>query len=495
MSNQTSHQGFYGIYRVLFDTISQSEYYATAPHGEPALSTPPSHYPSFGISTTSYDAPESGLRSFYNAYLNFSSRRAFAEVDKYRLSDAPDRRVKRLMEKENKRARDDARREYNDAVRNLAQFVKKRDPRFLTSQSKDPLKVQQLERERQRNKLRQAAVEAAKEREANARQFQAQSWQRVDAEISDDDSDEDDEENADDGGSGADGSDADFVEDDTNGSLDGRSEDGIGDETEDDEINDFFCPACEKQFASQGAWDNHEQSKKHLKNMQRLKKQMQAEDSELGLSGGVAGVDLTGSSTPSGPPDVEGEDGLPRMSNKEKKRLKKKFGIDLHAALDDAADLEPAPLETSEKSEHRRATQETPPADSVTTEGDEAGHSNDVEELALDRAETPAAEDRQQQAETKPELSKREKRRMKEAAKKASGTSTPGEVRKYWIHYPESTAVKESDIGTFKQSCNVCGATFPSRSKLFDHIAEEGHAAAREVTSKGKASSKKGKKR
>ncbi len=67
--------------------------------------------------------------------MNFQSRKSFGWSDKYDLRDAPDRRVKRLMEKENKRARDAAKREYNDAVRSLAAFIRKRDPRYKKFQS------------------------------------------------------------------------------------------------------------------------------------------------------------------------------------------------------------------------------------------------------------------------------------------------------------------------------------------------------------------------
>lgn len=38
-------------------------------------------------------------------------------MDKWKLSDAPSRFVRRQMEKENKKARDTGRKEYNDTVR------------------------------------------------------------------------------------------------------------------------------------------------------------------------------------------------------------------------------------------------------------------------------------------------------------------------------------------------------------------------------------------
>ena len=178
---------FYAIYRTLFDTINESEIYAVAPAGEPGLAAPPVKYPSFGNSYMQYDASDGTLKKFYAAFLNFSSRRPFNEVDQYRLQDAPDRRVRRLMEKENKRARDDARKDYNEAVRSLASFLKKRDPRFLNSTSSDPLRVKQLEKQKLQASLRDAALQAAKKREENAKNYQEQAWQRVPTEDSEED--------------------------------------------------------------------------------------------------------------------------------------------------------------------------------------------------------------------------------------------------------------------------------------------------------------------
>jgi len=66
-------------------------------------------------------------------------------------------------------------------------------------------------------------------------------------------------------------------------------------------------------------------------------------------------------------------------------------------------------------------------------------------------------------------LSKREKRRAREAAKK--------------------TRESEAKSGC---ACNVCGETFESRTKLFEHINLEGHALANPRD--GETTKKKGKK-
>ena len=49
--------------------------------------------------------------------MGFSTVKSFSWRDQWRYSEAPDRRVKRAMEKDNKRHRDAGRREFNDTVK------------------------------------------------------------------------------------------------------------------------------------------------------------------------------------------------------------------------------------------------------------------------------------------------------------------------------------------------------------------------------------------
>jgi len=60
---------------------------------------------------------------------------------------------------------------------------------------------------------------------------------------------------------------------------------------------------------------------------------------------------------------------------------------------------------------------------------------------------------------------KREKRRAREAAKKAQEA--------------------ENTVKTDPETCNVCGEVFPSRTKLFAHIKDSGHALAEPNGNKG----------
>ena len=97
-------------------------------------------FPSFGYSTWPWviktDRLDPGdAKSFYDVWLYFATSKQFSWAEQWNLSEAPDRRTRRcesfllrethktssildrLMERDNKKAREDMRRDFNDAVR------------------------------------------------------------------------------------------------------------------------------------------------------------------------------------------------------------------------------------------------------------------------------------------------------------------------------------------------------------------------------------------
>lgn len=115
---------------------------------------------SFGDSRSVY-SNRSPLGMFYTAFIGFSTAKSFSYLDKWRLPDAPNRQVRRAMEKDNKKARDGGRRLFNDTVRNLAQYVRKRDPRyksFVNAEQQKREEKAQREMEKEKEKKQQAPV-------------------------------------------------------------------------------------------------------------------------------------------------------------------------------------------------------------------------------------------------------------------------------------------------------------------------------------------------
>merc|ERR1712179_262766 len=84
------------------------------------------NYPTFGDT----DSPDEVWQEFYAFFSCYATTRTYTWLDKYDTRHAENRRVSRLMEKENKKVRDTAKKERNDAVRELVKFIRKRDKRI-----------------------------------------------------------------------------------------------------------------------------------------------------------------------------------------------------------------------------------------------------------------------------------------------------------------------------------------------------------------------------
>ncbi|KAL9038838.1 MAG: hypothetical protein Q9214_005124, partial [Letrouitia sp. 1 TL-2023] len=224
--------GFFSTLRELFDKLAQEENFATEYQD---LDQP--FYPSFGQSG---DELVPTVRSFYAVWTSFSTKKTFSWKEVYRYSEAPDRRVRRMMEKENKRFREEGVREFNDAVRSLVAFVKKRDPRFKNQS--------QNESERQKALRDAASAQAARSRAANKARttldYEQPGWART-SQFEDIEKTTDDEEQP---------------------------------------RDQFECVICHKIFKSEKQYEAHEKSKKHLKSTQKIRKEMEKEHRDLHLA-------------------------------------------------------------------------------------------------------------------------------------------------------------------------------------------------------------------
>lgn len=224
--------GFFGSLRELFDQLAAEET-ALGDHGDRY----PVSYPAFGTSTSDY---EDVVKPFYSGWTGFSTRKTFSWKDKYRLPDAPDRRVRRLMEKENKKCRDDAIRDFNDSVRFLVGFSRKRDPRFLPNT--------QSHADRQKALRDTVAAQAARSRAANHEKLVESvvaEWVQADRENED--------------------------------------VDDMFDSEEETPAEQIECVVCNKVFKSENQYDAHEKSKKHIKAVQQLRREMRKENRDLDL--------------------------------------------------------------------------------------------------------------------------------------------------------------------------------------------------------------------
>ncbi|CZR57397.1 related to dnaJ-like proteins [Phialocephala subalpina] len=223
--------GFYGSLRDTFASLAKEEDRACDWEG-----LEPVDYPDFGSAEDDY---EDVVKPFYRVWINFSTKKTFSWRDAYRASDAPDRGTRRLIEKENRRLREEGIREFNDAIRALVTFVRKRDPRYLPNS--------QTEADRQKILRDAAAAQAARSRAANQAKLEKHvvpDWAQ---------SREPDEQ-------------------DTS-------------ESEESEVEHIECVVCGKTFKSEKQYEAHEKSKKHIKAVQQLQREMRKENDRLDLNG------------------------------------------------------------------------------------------------------------------------------------------------------------------------------------------------------------------
>lgn len=145
--------GFFAVYEAVFHSLVEQE-------SEKAGSRKTSKYPKFGMSSSSNE----DVLYFYAQWENYVSEMTFAWADKYNVLEAPNRQVKRAIEKENSKSRDSARKEWIANVRSLVSFVKKRDPRFIAIETEKANRkkeeesrkaAQKAEEQRRRKELRE----------------------------------------------------------------------------------------------------------------------------------------------------------------------------------------------------------------------------------------------------------------------------------------------------------------------------------------------------
>jgi DnaJ family protein A protein 5 len=429
--------GFFGFLRETFEQLAREE--AAAAHWE---GTDLPDYPSFGHKDDAYeDVP----KSFYAVWMSFSTRKTFAWCDKYRLSEAPDRRYRRQMEKENLRFREQGIREFNDSVRTLVAFVRKRDPRYTPNT--------QTEAERQKVLRDAAAAQAARARAANhvnLDETQIPDWAKT-------------------------------IQKDENEGVLGESESEV------EEV--YECVACKKTFKSEKQWDAHEKSKKHQKAVYALRKKMQKENANLILQS----EPNSGDDTP-----LDAEDYEPLPEDQYTMMEDEPLPHEKYPIMDDDAAEEMNSLSLSDHSSAFE-DEETAPSVHNTTASEETLAQTAETIDSSDDEYAPASQVKARLAPSPPKL---ETEATRLVDKDSDSDTTPSvQVRKQGKAAQKRAkkaavaAAVSAEQEESKFNCVTCGAMFPSKTKLHQHIKETKHAALKSVTSAGgNAKGKKGKK-
>lgn len=384
-------------------------------------------YPEFGTKEDDY---EDIVRPFYSVWSSFSTKKSYSWKDQYRLSDAPDRRIRRLMEKENQKLRDEAIAEYNDAIRSLVAFVRKRDPRVQNNQKSDA--------ERQRILRDSAAAQAARAKAKRQQELEKNASSGISAWAQSRPKD--------------------------------KYEGGFSSESEVEE-HQYECVVCDKTFKSEAQFYAHEKSKKHTKLLKELKRKMKKEGEDLdpglepksewtqpveGLAEDVSDVEENG--TQKSAPDSD--------ANREEQSQSKRGGKDSFSKTNAFGPVLASEESSKSDGDDGDDDDDDDENDNGNDEDDYAPRATIASRLRDDNIDEVTAETTSVTLDDTPTV---------------SGADTPSKqkIGKAKQRRAKKAAQKESIEATSasEMTCAVCKAEFPSKTKLFDHIKREGHAA------------------
>ena len=462
-------QGFYAVYANVFEIITKED--AEFADGQDL------EVPEFGTSTSDY---EEVVQPFYAYWQSYSTLKSYVWLEKYDLREAPNRRVQRLMEKDNKKIRDAVKKERNEEVRALVKFVRKRDKRV-----KAYLELLKEKDEERQRITKQKRLEALREREKMFEAYKEESW----ASLS--------------------GLEEDLVQ--MNVHLDsefGRDNDISESQSDEEEVQQYYCVACDKAFKTEKALVNHEKSRKHKDKVAAIKREMaDSEDiDDLALHNEENGVNE----------DCDARTELEYLS-------KRQHSVDETCAdfvsvgelnLMDSVDLSTMRIKGNNRykvkvlHERKRALsgigegdlergeEEKEAANEESNRMEAKSEEREVEEttqnLSNENRITTSDIDNKETEDGKENLESQESEGDRQTTGAVTEKRKPKEGNK-----KSPQASKEPAANSFK--CNVCQDSFPTRNKMFQHIKELGHALNvdknREADDSQRQAKKKGKKK
>nr|CAB3462138.1 unnamed protein product [Digitaria exilis] len=479
-------RGFYKVYGDVFDRVFAQELAYARRMGVPDPAAPPV--------IGNLDSPYAQVTAFYNYWLGFGSVMDFGWAAEWDAARGENRRLRRLMEEDNKKAMRKARREYNDAVRGLAAFCKKRDKRVV-----DMALKKKAEEEKRRTEEKQKKKEEEKRKKERAMAYQEPDWARV------------------------------------------EEDEGLYDDEEEEELRakkkeELYCVACNKKFKSDKQWKNHEQSKKHRDKVAELRMAFKEEEESLKEAeeegeGDWNEVDVGFDFKPTQESDDESafSDAAEELAEDLEEVLEVHDNGDGDKIFDsteqevgsyDEASVLEAML-SSRKS--RKGSYVAPPEEALSSavEDDDDDRNSEVNNTKRKGRRRRAAKKQQDEgtyadneqpgkSEVQPEESSNdvdEKMEGPSSSNDDSASASKGDEQNGKNSNPKKnkknkkgtekiTAVSADQKGTSKadqkstskgkkqkevskapsNDCETCGGTFESRNKLFSHLEETGHA-------------------
>ncbi|CAH2084930.1 unnamed protein product [Euphydryas editha] len=257
-------QGFYGVYSEVFSKLASEETdFLDDPEDVAKI-------PKFGNSKTPYE----DVHEFYAYWMSFSTNKSYVWLDQYEISQGDNRRVIKLMEKENNKTRQKARKERNEEIRRLVSFVRRRDKRVIEHTKQLQEKAEENRRKaelvrRERIIQRQKEIEEAKKKEGESSFLQSEEYQKKLSEIESLLAEEfglsSDDDTISEGGMESSNEESSKTEEVSEKSRATKSS-----PKHKSAIKNLYCSACNKLFKNINSFENHENSKKHKENVANM---------------------------------------------------------------------------------------------------------------------------------------------------------------------------------------------------------------------------------
>lgn len=459
-------EGFYAVYDEVFKTLAEED--------KQFMDDDDFVLYEFGNSQSNF---EEVVKPFYDYWESYCTAKSYVWVEKYDTREAPDRRVRRLMEAENKKLRDAAKKERNEEIRALVKYVKKRDKRVQEYKKKLEERAEEIKKKAQEHRKRH--LEESKRKMENYKETAWSSAAHLEDHYKELEAKYDEQ----------------F----------GEGSDNNDEENEDNEeeayYDDLYCVACDRMFKNEKSYKNHEKSKKHKELVAIIKAHMAEEEAELGEEEGGDTDRLTADLLEE--VEVEENDAPQRLSKKQKKKRKQqKNAAEAVNVADENKDVgcdintEESTNKSKSKREKRRERKNRFLHDS---DDEEDTGVNGVEETEMN-----GEIDENKKSESDTEISESVKDtdnigdvcdRLTELDVSSQTASSLNDTEPTKLE-PESIPAEEytekqnkkkkkesnkTDPSQKPGTCGICGEEFPSRSKLFDHIKSTGHAMLKQA--------------
>ncbi|ORX87414.1 DnaJ-domain-containing protein [Anaeromyces robustus] len=456
-------QGFFAIYRTLFNTLEKEEEDYGDINSDENLSQFHEIKTSFGKQEDKYEqlyeyeGNETSLKIFYNKWLNFSTMKSFSWCDRYKPSDAPDRRIRRLIEKENKKLRDSEKKKYNDIVRSLAAFIKKQDPRVKAF----------INEQKEKEKLRKLEAKERKEREKAERlkkkeEYQEQEWMKIseDNEVLKMINDIDDEDM--------------YIEND-----------------------DFYCIACNKQFRSEKQWENHQKSKKHLKAVKILRKQLMEEMGEDYIEEDDDIENINDENDDDNDDDNDDNDDNDNddgdNENMDKENIEDIIDREVQDMEDDIEDNKKSNLDELNRKINKENNTAKKKKNKKNKKKSKVKQSNDFYQDDLFESSRSNSFDSLMNMDSILSGSKKKNKKKRNIPKDSIKESPQPKKLKGKKAKEARLKARKEKKALAETRCRVCNEQFNSKNVLFNHIKETGHSLAlpEEIETKSKKKNKK----